>query len=113
MAKFDKAMIAEMLRTLESGDIRECDGCEGVCLREDMALYVGFNGNQCLSCPECDLPLGWSSKWSKSKRRRYYIFFDPQQPKSQILRWSHPTPGNPAHVKSDRGLRTPRGISKK
>ena len=112
-ATHDKATIAEMLRNIKPGDIRECDGCEGLCLREDMARHVGSMHKECFLCPECDLPLMWSSKWSKSRRRRYYVFFDPQQPKSQILRWSHPTPGNPAHVKSDRGLCTPRGISKK
>jgi hypothetical protein len=54
-------------------------------------------------CPECDLPDMWSCKYSKSRKRRYYIYFDPKKPSTRILRWSHPTPDNPLHDKRDRG----------
>ncbi|MAU01405.1 MAG: hypothetical protein CL608_30055 [Anaerolineaceae bacterium] len=96
-------LLAELLRKLHSGDIAICDDCEGYALAKHMHKYtssMGYDGQLCL---ECDLPEKWSSKWSKERKRRYYVYFDPNEPRTRILKWGHPTKGNPLYVEGDRG----------
>ena len=102
MADNEDIFLAELLRKLNSGDIATCDDCEGYVLAKHMHKYTSSMGHGQL-CPECDLPEKWSSKWSKERKRRYYVYFDPHEPRTRVLKWGHPTKGNPLYIEGDRG----------
>lgn len=110
---YSKEVISEILRGLGERDIAQCAGCEGWCLSEHMADRVGSMRNELAFCPECDLEPMWSSYWSERRQRRYYVFFDPAQPKVQAVRWSHPTVGNPLHLRGEMARKVPRGSGDK
>ena len=68
-----------------------------------MHIYTGSMGKTYELCPECDLPEKWSSKFSESKKRRYYVYTDPKNSHKRLVRWSHPTKENPLHQKEEKG----------
>ena len=65
-----------------------CDVCKKR-VRYDHCATRGSSG-WALVCPKCDLPDGWTIKWSTSKRQTYYYHY-----KDRLVRWGHPAPGNP------------------
>ena len=90
--------IAHLISTCPKHALTQCDSCEDVVVAKDMHTYHGSMGKEWSLCTDCDLPEGWVSKWSSSRRRLF--FFNPNEKKKQ---WSHPTPGNPLHVPEDAG----------
>ena len=95
--------LSELLRTVKSGAIAICDDCEGYALAKHMHRFTSSMGCDGQLCPECDLPEKWSSRWSKERKRRYYVYFDPHEPRTRVLKWGHPTKGNPLYLEEDRG----------
>ena len=89
--------------TIKQGDIRTCDSCESYMLKKHSHTYNGSMGTQYSLCPECDLPVKWHSKFSKSRKRRYYVYLPSHASDTPYVQWGHPTEGNPLHVPEDKG----------
>jgi hypothetical protein len=105
MNKEQKCELAELLLNCRPGDITECEGCGLYVLDDEVHIYHGSMGKEIRVCPECDLPPKWSSKFSKKKKRRYYIYFDYMSNKKEShIQWSHPTEGNPLQIVGDKGV---------
>ena len=101
----DDFLLSEALAVLKEGAIETCASCEKYVLTHHMHSYTGSMGKTYSLCPECDLPEKWSSKASKSRNRRFYIYFDPQTD-DRWMQWGHPTKGNPFHIEGDPGCAT-------
>ena len=102
-AKRNEFILSEALAVLKEGDIETCDSCEKYVLRQHMHSYDdGSMGKQYSLCPECDLPEKWSSKPSRSRNMRYYVYIDPQT-NERWMKWGHPTKGNPFFIEGDIG----------
>lgn len=97
--KNDEFFLSEALALLEEGAIETCASCAKYVLNHHMHSYNGSMGKL---CPECDLPEKWSSHVSKSRSRRYYIYFDPMT-QERWMQWGHPTQGNPFYIEGDLG----------
>lgn len=98
--------LAQLLASVREGDISRCDDCGGYALTKHMHIYEGSMNKTSSSCPECDLPPMWQSKFSTDpsrKHRRYYVYFDPQHPETHLVKWGHPTEGNPLEIVGDKG----------
>ena len=103
MSEEDRRAFDKALSTwVKPEDITLCDGCERYCMRSNIRVQIGSMRKQILICPECDLPEKWSIKYSHSRCRRYYVYFD-YETKERIVRWSHPNSESPLHVKHERG----------
>ncbi len=101
----DELVLAQLLASVREKDITKCDECGGYALTKHMHTYQSM-GKTLSSCPECDLPPMWQSKFSRDpsrKHRRYYIYFDPRSPDTQLVKWGHPTKGNPLEIVGDKG----------
>ena len=104
MSKEERQQLDQALSTwVERDDIVVCDACDRFCMRDLVCTHYGSMRKEMLVCPECDLPDCWSVSYSKSRKRRFYIYFDPSVPSTRILRWSHPNPENKLHDPRDRG----------
>lgn len=95
-------LLSESLLKLNKGDIKTCDSCESYILSHHMHCYKYSVEHEYVLCPECDLPEKWSSKVSTSRKRRFYIYFDPESGK-RWEKWGHPTKGNPFFIEGDVG----------
>ena len=99
-----KCLLAQALFESKPGEISTCDSCEHHVLSEHLHTYYGSMGREASVCPDCDLPEKWHTKYSKSRNMRYYVYFDPLiGSASRIVKWGHPTKGNPFHIPADHG----------
>jgi len=99
-----KRVLAQALFESKPGEIGRCDDCDTHVLHEHLHTYYGSMGKEWPVCPDCDLPEKWHSKYSKRRRMRYYVYFDPHTGwASRVVKWGHPTEGNPLHIADDRG----------
>ncbi len=102
----NEPLLVQLLASVREGEIATCDECGGYALTKHMHIYEGSMGKTTSSCPECDLPPMWQSKFSKDpsrNHRRYYVHFDPRTPETQRVQWGHPTKGNPLEIVDDKG----------
>jgi hypothetical protein len=103
MSQTEKWLVDKALATwIEVGDLVVCDSCERHCMRTNIHARIGSMRKEMMVCPECDLPELWSIKYSKSRGRPFYVYFDFKR-NERCVRWSHPNPENPLHVKHERG----------
>lgn len=102
MNEQQKMYFAEILTRIKPKDLTICGECGTYSLTEHMHTHYDSMGNEQSMCPECDLPRFWYSKFSSS-HRRYFVRFDPQNPDNSIVKWGHPTEGNPLYIKGDKG----------
>ncbi len=98
-----RRVLSRALAESKDGEIQSCDACDGFALSNEMHTHIGSMCKEMAVCPECDLPEKWQIKFSESRGIRYYIYFDPEQPHTRHIRWSHPTPGNPLYRSDDLG----------
>ena len=100
-----KNMLAEAFASeaIKQDDFETCDSCEKLMLTEHAHTHYGSMGKEYTLCPECDLPEKWSSKYSNSKGKRFYVYLDPLRPDTSYSKWGHPTEGNPLYIHGDKG----------
>ena len=99
-SQFAQAFASSLIKP---ADICTCDSCGALVFRDDVHIHSGSMGKEFICCPECDLPEKWSMRFSKSRLKRYYVFFDPLNPKTSYVQWGHPNEGNPLHNSLDKG----------
>ena len=74
-----KCILSRALELSKPGEIVHCDGCDALCLKEELHRHNGSMYKQVLLCLECDLPPPmWRSAYLKKRERRYFVFFNPR-----------------------------------